>query len=60
MDQTVVEVTQIPGVRPGDEVVLIGRQEEETITVEEMAEWLGTINYEVVTGLMARLPRLYL
>lgn len=58
MDYTMVDVTDIPGVRAGDEVVLIGRQGEEEITVEEVAERLGTINYEVVSQLLARVPRL--
>ncbi len=58
MDQTMVDVTHIPGVRIGDEVVLIGRQRDETITAEEVAERLGTINYEVVAGILARVPRI--
>ncbi len=58
MDYTMVDVTDIPGVRAGDEVVLIGRQGDEEITVEEVAERLGTINYEVVSQLLARVPRL--
>lgn len=57
MDQTVVDVTAIPGVRQGDEVVLIGRQGEDEITAEEVAERLGTINYEVVSEILARVPR---
>ena len=43
-----LDVTDIPGVRQGDEVVLIGRQGDEEITVEQVAERLGTISYEVV------------
>ncbi len=58
MDYTMVDVTHIPGVRPGDEVVLIGRQGDEEITVEEVAERLGTIAYEVVCQILARVPRL--
>ncbi len=57
MDQTMIRVDHIPGVRVGDEVVLIGSQGDETITVEEVAERLGTINYEVVSVIMARVPR---
>jgi alanine racemase len=45
-------------VRQGDEVVLIGEQGSETITAEEVAEWLGTVNYEVVSELLARIPRI--
>jgi len=57
MDQTMINVTHIPGVRQGDEVVLIGRQGDQEITVEEVAERLGTINYEVVAAILARVPR---
>jgi len=57
MDQTMIDVTDIPGVRMGDEVVLIGRQGEQQITVEDVAERLGTINYEVVSEILARVPR---
>jgi len=58
MDYTMVDVTAIPGVRAGDEVVLIGRQGDDEITVEQAAAQLGTINYEVVSQLLARVPRL--
>lgn len=57
MDQTMLDVTGIPGVRQGDEVVLIGRQGAAEITVEQVAERLGTINYEVVAEILARVSR---
>jgi alanine racemase len=57
MDQTMLDVTAIPGVRQGDEVVLIGEQGTERITAEDVAERLGTINYEVVSEILARVPR---
>jgi len=57
MDQTMIDVTDIPNVRQGDEVVLIGRQGAEVITAEEVARKLGTINYEVVSQILARVPR---
>jgi alanine racemase len=57
MDQTMIDVTAIPAVRLGDEVVLIGRQGEDQITAEDVAERLGTINYEVVSEILARVPR---
>jgi alanine racemase len=60
MDQVVVDVTDIPGVEVGDEVVVLGQQGEERITAEDLATWTGTINYEVVTAVAARVPRLYL
>ena len=58
MDQTMIDVTAIPDVRQGDEVVLIGEQGEEHITAEAVAERLGTINYEVVSEILARVPRI--
>jgi alanine racemase len=57
MDQTMIDVTEIADVRQGDEVVLIGEQGGEIITAEEVAERLGTINYEVVSEILARVPR---
>ena len=45
-------------VRPGDEVVLLGRQGDETITADDWAELLGTISYEVVCGVGPRMPRI--
>jgi alanine racemase len=41
----------------GDEAVIIGRQGQEEITADELAEKLGTINYEIVTGISHRVPR---
>ena len=49
-----------PEVRPGDEVVLLGRQGEGEITVQEMAEWMETITYEVYTSISARVERRYM
>jgi alanine racemase len=58
MDQSLVDVTALRGrVEPGAEVVLIGRQGEEVVGADEWAEKLGTINYEIVTGISARVPR---
>jgi len=60
MDQCTVDVTDIPGAHEGDIVTLIGTDEEEEITAEDVATWRNTIPYEVLTGLPIRLPRLYL
>jgi alanine racemase len=57
MDQTMINVTHIPGVRQGDPVVLIGQQGDETIAAQEVAERLGTISYEVISEILARVPR---
>ncbi len=59
MDQVMVDVGRIPGVEAGDEAVLIGRQGSEEITADELADHIGTINYEVVTRIGERVPRLY-
>lgn len=59
MDQFMVDVTGLEGVEPGDEVVLIGKQGAEEITVDEMAGWLNTINYEVTCMVSKRIPRVY-
>lgn len=60
MDQFVVDVSHIPAVQLHDVVVLIGRQGEERIPAEEVARWAETINYEVTTGLLPRVVRIYL
>jgi alanine racemase len=57
MNMFMVDVTDIPGVRPEDEVVLLGRQKREAVSAEELAGHLDTINYEVVTRVNPRLPR---
>ena len=59
MDQFVVDVSHIPDVQVGDEVVAIGRQGDEEITAEEVAAWAGTINYEITTGLLPQVVRVY-
>jgi alanine racemase len=57
MDYAMVDVTDIPGVQRGDTVTLIGQQGEASISVDEIAGWLGTISYEVLTGILPRVPR---
>ncbi len=57
MDQSVVDVSGVPEVSPGDEVVLLGRQGGGEITAEEIAGWCGTIPYEILCGLGARVTR---
>lgn len=58
MDMTVVDVTGVAHVEPGDVATFIGSDGEEEILVDEVAAQVGTISYEVLTGLTARLPRL--
>ncbi len=57
MDQCMIDVSHIPQVRVGDEVVLIGRQGNATLSAELVAQRLGTSNYEVVSAILARVPR---
>jgi alanine racemase len=57
MDMCMIDVTDVSGARTGDEVVLIGRQGNDDITVAEVARKLGTISYEVITQILARVPR---
>jgi alanine racemase len=59
MDQFAVDVSDIPGIAEGDAVVLLGRQGEDEIDADEIAAWAGTINYEVVTAILPRVPRVY-
>ena len=59
MDMMMVDVTQVSGAKVGDEVVLVGSQGAQTITLEELAEKAGTIDYELCTLLMPRVPRIY-
>jgi alanine racemase len=59
MDQSLLDVTRLRGkVKQGDEVVIIGQQGKEVITADELSTKLGTINYEVVTGISQRVPRI--
>ncbi len=58
MDLTMIDVTGIDNVAVHDEVVIIGRQGEEEISADEIAARTGTINYEVVTSLAPRVPRI--
>jgi alanine racemase len=60
MDQLMVDCGAEDQVQPGDEVVLIGRQGDESISAWEWAERTGTIAYEVVCGISSRVPRVYL
>jgi alanine racemase len=53
MDLCMVDVTHIPGVQVGDEVVLFGRQNDSVIEVDEIAQKANTINYEIITTLKA-------
>lgn len=59
MDQILVDVSRMDGVKRGDEAVLIGCQGDEDISVEEIAEKAGTIPWEILTGITSRVVRVY-
>lgn len=59
MDQTMIDVTDIKDVLPGDEVVLLGRQGNLSVTADQMAEWAQTISYEILLSISQRVPRVY-
>ena len=60
MDQTMVDITDIPDVKMEDVVTLIGRDGEERISVEDMADLSGSFNYEFVCDVGQRVKRIYL
>ena len=59
MDLTIIDVTDVPGAEVGDEALLIGERGGLRISAEDLAEQIGTISYEIVTGISARVPRVY-
>jgi alanine racemase len=59
MDQTIVDVTDVPGVQCGDAVVLVGRQGDTEITISEFSRHADTIPWETLCSVTKRVPRLY-
>lgn len=59
MDQFMVDIGEGTAYN-GDEVILVGRQGDEEIRIEDLAEWAGTIPYEVMTNINTRVPRVYI
>ena len=59
MDQTIVDITGIEGVRAGESAVILGRDGEEEITAYEIAEKAGTITNEIVSRMGGRLERVW-
>jgi alanine racemase len=59
MDMVMLDVTDVPDVSAGDEVTFIGEQGGASIDADEVAAFCDTISYEVLAGIMARVPRLY-
>ena len=60
MDLTLLDVGEVPDVAVGDEVVILGRQGDGVLGADEMATTLDTINYEIVSTITSRVPRIYL
>lgn len=60
MDQLMIDLTDVPGAAVDDVVTLIGRQGDDAIGADDIGEMTGTISYEVLTGVAARVPRLYM
>jgi alanine racemase len=59
MDQMMVNI-ELDSAYNGDEVILIGESDRESITAQDLAEWAGTIPYEILTNINTRVPRIYI
>lgn len=59
MNMTMIDLAGVPEAKPGDEVVLLGRQGAEEVTADDWGQWAETINYEIVSRLPAELTRVY-
>lgn len=57
MDQLLVDVSSVPEAMIGDTITLMGSGDSEIIRAEDLAEWAGTISYEILTGISKRVPR---
>lgn len=60
MDQCMIDVTGIDGVKLGDEVILMGERDNLKLTADELAEQMGSINYEVICMISKRVPRVFI
>jgi alanine racemase len=59
MDLTTIDITDSPGLKPGDDVTLLGHEGRISINAQEMARWAGTISYSVLCGIKPRVERVY-
>jgi alanine racemase len=59
MDQMMVNI-EMDSAYNGDDVILLGEADGQSITAEDLAEWAGTIPYEILTNINTRVPRVYL
>jgi alanine racemase len=55
MDMTMIDITGIPDVKEGDEVIIFGKE----LSVQQVAHWAQTIPYEMMTGISQRVKRIY-
>lgn len=60
MDQTMIDVTDVPNVKVGDEVILMGSDGANTISADDIAKATDTINYEITCSFSLRLPKIYI
>ena len=59
MDQCMIDVTDVPNVKVGDEVIIMGSDGKNTILADDIAKATGTINYEIICAFGQRLPKVY-
>lgn len=59
MDMIIIDITDVDDVAINDEVVLLGRQGDAEVSLHELADWAGTIPYEILCGISKRMPRIY-
>ena len=59
MDLTTIDITDAPGLAPGDAVTLLGQEGSVALNAQQIARWAGTISYMVLCGISPRVPRVY-
>ena len=59
MDVTIIDVTDADGVKPGDDVIVMGKSEKQDVTAYDLATWQESIPYEVLCNLGPRVHRIY-
>ena len=60
MDMIIIDISKVPGVKIGDEITILGNSKKEKITAEDIAQKIGTTNYEVVTRINPLIKRFYI
>jgi alanine racemase len=59
MDLTTIDITDVPGLAPGDAVTFLGQEGHVALNAQQVARWAGTISYMVLCGISPRVPRVY-